>query len=118
MTLHMDMSRHGNAGSAHPKHQSVAMQNKIHPRDSHTVAQCFVPGGVRSAGDIRPAIREPLEPFALQRRQPADELPASDRVDRTGRAAGGCFLERNAQVAVFTGIPAVESAHIHHEVVD
>lgn len=94
------------------------MQNKIHPRDSHAVAQCFVPGGVRSAGDIRPAIREPLEPFALQRRQPADELPASDRVDRTERAAGGCFLERNAQVAVFTGIPAVESAHIHHEVVD
>ena len=25
-------------------------------------------------------------------------------------------MERNAQVAVFTGIPAVESAHIHHEV--
>ena len=51
------------------------MQNELNAGDRHAVAQRFIPCAVGCIRDIRPAIGEALEPFALQRRQAADELP-------------------------------------------
>ena len=39
------------------------------------VAQRPVPGGVGGAGDLRPAVREPLKPFALDGHEPPDIQP-------------------------------------------
>lgn len=99
-----------------PKHQSDASQHEIYARNSDAVAKRLVPCGVRCIGDVRPSVRETLQLFTLQRRQPADEQTTSDGMDGVEGAAGGSFLECTAQVAVFTGVPAVQSGHIHHEV--
>jgi len=52
------------------------MQNELNAGDRHAVAQRFIPCAVGCIRDIRPAIGEALEPFALQRRQAADEAGA------------------------------------------
>ena len=53
------------------------LQDILHAGDGNAVAQRPVPGGIRRAFNVRPAVREALEPLAFQRRQPADELPIS-----------------------------------------
>lgn len=51
------------------KHESDALQNIVHTGNGDTVAQRLVPCRVRGAGDVRPAVREALEPFSQAFRQ-------------------------------------------------
>ena len=55
---------------SHPLHEV------FHTGYGHAVAEGFVACGVRSAGNIGPAIWIALEPFALQRCEAANEIPA------------------------------------------
>ncbi len=54
------------------KHSCNAAQHEFYAGDCNAVAQRLVTGAVRCAGDIRTVIRKPLQPFALQRGQAAD----------------------------------------------
>ena len=65
---------------SHPLHEV------FHAGDGNAVAEGFVARGVRSAGNIGPAIWVPLEPFALQRCEAANEIPAV-RIPGRGRLA-------------------------------
>ena len=56
-----------------PQRQGHATQNVFHTGDGYRIAQRLVPGGIGRAGNIRPAVREALEPFTFQRGQAADE---------------------------------------------
>ena len=50
-----------------------ARHDVFHAGNGDAVAQGLIPGGVRCAGDVRPAVRKALEPLAFQRRQAPDE---------------------------------------------
>ena len=62
------------------------MHEVFHAGDGNAVAEGFVARGVRSAGDIGPTVRIALEPFALQRCEAANEIPAV-RIPGRGRLA-------------------------------
>lgn len=62
------------------------MHEVFHAGNGDAVAEGFVARGVRSAGNIGPAIRVALEPFALQRCEAANEIPAV-RIPGRGRLA-------------------------------
>ena len=55
---------------SHPLHEV------FHAGDCNAVAEGFVARGVRSAGNIGPTVWVSLEPFALQRREAVNEIPA------------------------------------------
>ena len=54
------------------------VDDEIDTGNGNAVAQCFVPTRVGSIRDIRLVIREPLEPFTLQRGQAADQIDTFD----------------------------------------
>ena len=62
------------------------MHEVFHAGDGDAVAEGFIARGVRSAGDIGPTVRVALEPFALQRCEAANEIPAI-RIPGRGRLA-------------------------------
>lgn len=55
------------------QHQRDPQHQELHTGNGHTVAQRFVAGSVRGTGDICPAIREALQPFALDGHQTPDQ---------------------------------------------
>ena len=118
---------------SHPKYGRHSIDNIINARKGNTVAQCFVPGRVGSVWEIRPVIREALEPFTLQRGQTADQVGAFDDalvlahilvvdslVIREAQGANGLLVRLHHQVGGILVLPCTFGAdhivllkHIH-----
>ena len=71
------------------------MENIHEAGNGDAVAQRPVPGGVGGAGDLRPAVREPLKPFALDGHEPPDIQPLRRWIPNRVR---GAFLPRNSGI--------------------
>src|SRR5574344_2557286 len=65
----------------HAEDGGDAAQHEGYTRNGNAVAQCLIAGTIRSGCDVRPAIREALQPLTLQWGQSADEtLPHGIRL--------------------------------------
>ena len=94
--------------------QGQAFHDEFHARDRDRVSKGLIPCGIGCGHNLRPQIRKSLKTFTFHRSQTPNEQAMPNRVDGIERTTGGPFLERTAEIAVLSGVAAIQSGHIHH----
>ena len=88
-------------GSDNCQRGSDACHDVLHAGDGDAVAQRLIPRRVGRVGNVRPAVREALEPLAFQRRKAADEV----------RSFYDAFVLRNILAVGTFAVAAGERTH-------